>query len=233
MCHSVSTWQKDEWVKKASQALESRERACWPGHTVTAHRSAASRLRAQLLSLFLGLVSLPATTYQLPSPCTLLISWSNWFGLYVYVAICNIVLFSYFVCMYSISPIVFVLILTAEILGSNLTLILTPDSQLKEDFFSLCCNFTLYEFKASFSILEFAFQPKTLAFLRPTVPPSSGSHTASSYLLVWFSVPFLLFGPWGFPLLSCELSCYFVWKNISYPEASDVFVVKGTMFQVI
>lgn len=34
------------------------------------------------------------------------------------------------------SPIVFVLILAAEMLGSNLTLILTLDSQLKEDFFS-------------------------------------------------------------------------------------------------
>lgn len=118
------------------------------------------------------LVSLPAPTYQLPSSCTLPISWSNWFSLYVYVCIGMyvyiymkyIVLFSYFGCIYSISAIIFVLILSAEILGSDLTLISSLDSQHKEDFFSLCCNFTLYEFKASFSLLEFAFQPKTLAF---------------------------------------------------------------------
>lgn len=73
-----------------------------------------------------------------------------------------IVLFSYFVHIYSISTIIFVLILSAEILGSNLTLISSLDPQLQEDFFLCVVNSHYISSRPHFLSLNLHFNPRPL-----------------------------------------------------------------------
>lgn len=162
---------------KASQALESHERALLALTPVTAHHSTASKSELSYFLYFwvsMGhVVSLPATTYQLSSPYILLGSWSNLFVLYTYVYICNILFFSHILCMYifhlshSFCP--------NPICWSSRGLILPSFFHwllAQGKFFPVCCNFRLHEFKASFFVLAFAFQPKTLAFWDPQHLPA-------------------------------------------------------------
>lgn len=191
-----------------------------------------SKVRAQLLSVFLGhLVSLLATQ-QLPSPCILPGSWSNLLGLYTYMKyiVLFFCVFRFHYTVFHLVPGFYPNILSAKIpvVSSHLYLVhwFLAQGGL---FLSVVISNYISECKASFPVLAFTFQPKLdPGFLRPTAPFSSGSHNSvSSHLLGWVLVPFLVFGSWGFPLLSCELSYLFKRILIFYPEFSDVICSEG------
>ena len=82
----------DDWRRPHRYSGPNRE-FCWPGQQSqdsTYHQQSWSSALNQALSLSLfwgveGHLLFLLASYQLPLPSTLLGSWSNWLGLYIYI----------------------------------------------------------------------------------------------------------------------------------------------------
>lgn len=221
---------KNERMKKASQALverKSHRELCLPSHTVTAPHSTLAKSELSYFLYFWVVLFpfLPPTSFLLPVFCLVL-------GLYTYMKyiVLFFCVFRFHDTVSHLFPGFYPHILSAKVpmVSSHLYLVhwFLAQGGL---FLSVVISNYISECKAPFPVLAFTFQPKLdPGCLRPTAPPSSGSHNSvSSHLLGWFLVPFLVFGSWGFPLLSCELSYSFKRILIFYPEFSDVFCSEG------